>query len=243
MAMFSRRLRVEILEGRRLLAGVLEIADMEACREHETIDTAPASVAVLADNLEGLRAAEMRFTYDSKEFDVDSDSIKAGAAWQNKASVVSKVDQAAGTIDVFVFSANPITSSEGQLLEVEFDVVDQLARDVSTHIELTKFELNEGAITSLPALEYQSKSEPVHQLLRSEPAQLNQQQDFVRQPRDRPADIANRSQQSSRVQPRELATPIVGPEHVQISVQPTYGYFHSDADWQTVESRQKLRRA
>jgi hypothetical protein len=159
MAKTPRRLRLESLETRQLLAGLVGLEQSGGLSESASVLNTSSVVAVTAENLQGLRSAEVQLNFEAGELDVAAASVKAGAAWQGKASIISKVDEASGTLNVFVFSVNPIATSDGELLAVEFDVSDEMAEDVSTQIALTKFELNEGTIDSPPALHFDAELE------------------------------------------------------------------------------------
>ena len=156
MVKVPRRLRVESLETRRLLATLLEPPAPLSCLGHSHTPMTEVSVAVEAQNLSGLRGAEFEFRYETAKMDLDPQSIKLGSAWQGKASMVSNIDDLAGTIRIFVYSANPIASSAGELVELEFDVVDHMAADIASRVELMKFELNEGQIGSTPRLVFEA---------------------------------------------------------------------------------------
>ncbi len=157
MASLLRQLRFEILESRKLLAadvfiGKQSFCDVDVGQEFKIIDESgdKTTVEVQASNLIGLRGAEFRFHFDTSAFDVESHSVKAGAAWRGKASVVAKIDDSAGTLDVFVYSANPITIDSGDLIEfdmkIDTNMVDCIANAMASKVELTKIELNEGEI-------------------------------------------------------------------------------------------------
>ncbi len=270
MATFLRRLRLESLETRQLLAGLFGPDRVEDYQEAASKPTVPSVFAVTAVNLEGLRSAEVHLNFEAGELDVTAASVKAGAAWQGKASVISKVDETTGTLNVFVFSVNPIANPEGELLAVEFDLVDELATDVSTQIALTKFELNEGAIESPAELLFEAEpaealparellSESVDQAADMLPLAIVSPFEVIPQEPDaRPLvpsavlpqmapelsvqDVVQVAPRiASRIQPRVLETPVMGPIQVQTSAQQTFGYFFTDTDWLSTEFRERGR--
>lgn len=267
MATFLRRLRLESLETRQLLAGLLGPDRVEDYQELVSKATVPSVVAVTAENLAGLRSAEMHLSFEAGELDVTAASVKAGTAWQGKASVISKVDEAAGTLNVFVFSVNPIAMPEGELLAVEFDLVDELATDVSAQIALTKFELNEGVIESPAELWFEA--EPAESLLIGEPptASLKLASDILPQVSLPPHSVILRelnarplaapsllpqtapqvtpqviARAAPRIQPRVLETPVVGPTQVQAPTQQSFGNFFQNTDWLSKEFRERGRK-
>lgn len=272
MAKTPRRLRLESLETRKLLAGLLGPDRMEDHQELVSKSTVPSVFAVTAENLEGLRSAEVHLNFEASELDVAAASVKAGAAWQGKASVISKVDEATGTLNVFVFSVNPIAIPEGELLAVEFDLVDELATDVSTQIALTKFELNEGAIESTAALLFEAEpaealpapdllSESVDQAANMLPLAIVSPSEVIPHgpdtqplapppavlpqmaPELSPQDVVQVTPRiASRIQPRVLETPVLGPIQIQTAATQMFGYFFADTDWLADEFRVHGRR-
>ncbi len=130
MAAITHRLRCEMLEARRLMASDLS----------DTLNVNLESATV-----DGLRAAEVVLKYDPSVLDIEASDIKPGNVWQGQASLFSHVDEAEGQVKLFIFSTNEVSSQRGELVELQFDVLDQLARDTSA-VTLSQLRLNEGAI-------------------------------------------------------------------------------------------------
>ncbi len=136
MAAIAQRLRYEVLESRRLAATDL---------------ASSLSFAVDSNGIEGLRAAEIQVRYDPHKMTLEEVDIQAGNVWKGGASVVSRIDEVVGSVNIFLFSAQPIKSDYGDLVELKFDISDDLAADVS-FAEITKLRLNEGAIEAAAQL-------------------------------------------------------------------------------------------
>jgi hypothetical protein len=170
MALNRRRVGVENLESRRLLAiladvpfanadrlesdvAVIRVVTAESVRAGKASHEAEAvdenlldeiAISIAAGNLAGTRAAELRFNYASEAMDIDPNSLQLGDAWRGRASLVRNVDQIAGTVSVFIYSAQPIMVGEGELLHFGGELSDQSALSQPKELlELVKFELNE----------------------------------------------------------------------------------------------------
>lgn len=131
MSAIARRLRCELLEGRRLMAGDLEGA---------------MQLSIEATQLDGLRSAEVRLQVD-QSLDLTPGDVHPGDAWDGQASIVTNIDQAAGLVTIFLFSVAPVEKSGGSLVDIELNVSDALARDISA-ASLQKVRLNEGSIVA-----------------------------------------------------------------------------------------------
>jgi len=157
MPRFTRRLRYEILETRNLLSGTAEAEDVPAVRV-EIPDqlvilpaaqfTVPVNIGVAA----GLRGAEVTLAYDTALLDTDDAKITAGSVWSAAgAEVVANVDDANGTITVWIFQAEDIDPQAGSLLNITFLVSGQVSSGSTTRIDLTHVRLNEDQIVADPA--------------------------------------------------------------------------------------------
>lgn len=151
MVRSNRFLRIESLETRKLLTGVGETVEpIRACRS-ELVAEAESTLKFEAKRVEGVRSAEVRLLYDANALTIEHEDIQAGAAWASKASVVTKIDQAAGVVDVFVFSIDPVVV-DGGILEMDFGQRGLEEADVLQRIHLDKLELNEGSIPVSPRI-------------------------------------------------------------------------------------------
>ena len=130
MAAITHRLRCEILESRRLATA-------------DVLDS--LAVSVESFDIEGLRAAEIRMKYDPRSLALTGDDIQAGEAWQGRASLISHIDEDAGAVSIFLFSAEPIENQSGKLVDLQFAAVDSAIADVAS-ATLSQVQLNEGAI-------------------------------------------------------------------------------------------------
>ncbi|MEO8495774.1 MAG: cohesin domain-containing protein, partial [Planctomycetota bacterium] len=140
---FTRRLGFESLESRRLLAAI-DIPDDLTGKLLEQVAT-PLNI----DNAAGIRAAEIRITYDTTILNIGEADIVPGALWANDPTVdvVASVDDAAGTIVVSIFGANALPATSGSLVDFRFTIQAGATVGSSAIIDLTQVRINEGAIT------------------------------------------------------------------------------------------------
>jgi hypothetical protein len=147
MRPLTRRLRLENLESRRLLAAV-NIPD-------DLVGQVGAEVAapVVIDSAQGVRGAEIRIKYDPTLLTLTSEDVTAGSAWESveDTQVVANVDQATGTVVVFISASAGLPDVEGSLVIFAFAVRDQAAPGTETPIDLVEVKLNEGTIPVNPA--------------------------------------------------------------------------------------------
>ncbi|WP_047817447.1 cohesin domain-containing protein [Rhodopirellula islandica] len=143
----SRRLSIQSLEGRRLLAAVNVPDDLTSAPD------AIVSVPVNIDSATGVRAAEIRLSYDTSVLDLDADDIDFGSVWGtgNDTQVTANVDDAAGTVVIFVSASSELTDVSGSLVELPFSVASDAVLDSTTVLDLTLVTLNEGQISVDPA--------------------------------------------------------------------------------------------
>ncbi len=143
----SRRLSIQSLEGRRLLAAVNIPDDLTSAPD------AIVSVPVNIDSATGVRAAEIRLSYDTSVLDLDADDIDFGSIWGtgSDTQVTANVDDAAGTVVIFVSASSALTDVSGSLVELPFSVANDAVVDSTTVLDLTQVTLNEGQISVDPA--------------------------------------------------------------------------------------------
>lgn len=139
------RLLVESLESRRLLATV----------SIPNANSSPgiAPVSILIDSASGVRAAEIRLTYDTDILNISSDVIAQGPVWNGNADtqITANVDDATGTIVLFIASATPLSDISGRLATLNFTLISTAAVGDTATLNLTSVILNEGAIAVTPA--------------------------------------------------------------------------------------------
>ncbi len=87
------------------------------------------SAPIQIDSASGVRAAEIRLSYDTDTLNIDSNSIQAGTVWASNSDtqVTANVDDAAGTIVLFVTSANSLGNLAGSLAVLNFTIVSGAA--------------------------------------------------------------------------------------------------------------------
>lgn len=134
-----RHLRYELLETRDLLTTV-QISDEIVGYPADRV-TVPVNI----DDATGVRAAEIRIEYDPALLDVQRKDIVAGSAWAGTAVAMSNVDEQAGVIVVYVFSAENLAGGAGSVIDVSFTIRSD-APPSRLVIDLAKVRLNEGQI-------------------------------------------------------------------------------------------------
>ncbi|MEO8495635.1 MAG: cohesin domain-containing protein [Planctomycetota bacterium] len=134
-----RPLRYESLETRDLLTTV-QIAD--AIVGHPT---SRVNVPVTIDDATGMRAAEIRIAYDTKQLEVQPKDITAGSVWAGKALAMSNIDEQAGVIVAFVFALESVAGGAGSVIDVSFTVRSDSDARVAK-VDLAEVHLNEGQI-------------------------------------------------------------------------------------------------
>lgn len=141
------RLLVEPLEARRLLAAVNVPTTLSGAAG--AVVAAPIQI----DSASGVRAAEIRISYDTDILNIDSNSIQAGTVWASNSDtqVTANVDDAAGTIVLFVTSANSLSNIAGSLAVLNFTIVSGATSGDTATLNLTSVRLNEGAVAVTPA--------------------------------------------------------------------------------------------
>ncbi len=134
-----RPLRLESLEFRNLMASVTTPGISLGSQNQ-------LSAPVAITRADGMRAAEIRIQYDPVEVTTDSENIIAGSVWGDAAMVVANVNESAGTIVAFVFSAQPVEVTSGSLLDINFQSRRPTALHRSLAIDLQRVRLNEGQV-------------------------------------------------------------------------------------------------
>jgi hypothetical protein len=100
------------------------------------------------DDAAGIRAAEIRVSYDTTILDLTENDVSAGSVWSGDTTVqvVASVDDAAGMIVISIFGAEALPATGGSLVELNFTVQSGATVDSSAVVDLTQVRLNEGAI-------------------------------------------------------------------------------------------------
>ncbi|TWU19170.1 Serine-aspartate repeat-containing protein D precursor [Allorhodopirellula heiligendammensis] len=141
----SRSLTVQPLESRRLLAAVDIPDDL-------TGDvSALVSVPVNIDDAAAVRGAEIRLSYDTDLLDLDPDAITAGSVWTGlDTQVTASVDDAAGTVTIFIAASAALPTGSGSLVILPFSIAGTATVGDTTVLDLTEVSLNEGQIPVTP---------------------------------------------------------------------------------------------
>lgn len=143
----SRRLGLESLESRRLLAAVDIPDDL-------TGDvSAQVAVPVNVDNAAGIRGVEIRLSYDTDLLDLTSAAVTAGSVFSasQDTQVTANVDDAAGTVVIFVSASTGLSSTSGSLVLMSFTIANDAVAGNTAVFDLVEVVLNEGQITVDPA--------------------------------------------------------------------------------------------
>lgn len=107
---------------------------------------------VQIDDAAGIRGAEIRIAYDTNLLDTSNLQIQAGSLWPDaNTEVVANVNDATGTIIVWVFHPEALPTGAGSLLDVQFLVRDDASPGTTTNLDFTFLQLNEGDPAPNPA--------------------------------------------------------------------------------------------
>lgn len=147
MTVHRRRLRIENLEDRRLLAAVNVPTDIQG--EIGAVVSVPVNV----DQPEGVRGALVTLRYDPNVLSLTPEQVTAGTAWSatSETLVVANVDPVAGTVTVSLSNAIGSPATGGSLVVLGFRVLESAEPGVATPIDLVDVRLNELAIPVDPA--------------------------------------------------------------------------------------------
>lgn len=174
----TRHLRYEVLETRNLLSATAEAEDVLSVRVEipDQLVVLPATQFTVPVNIgaaAGLRGAEVSLAYDTALLDTDEAKITAGSIWSaSGAEVVANVNDAAGTVTIWIFQAEDVAPQAGTLLNITFVLSADVASGTTTPIDLRSVRLNEDQIVVAPApvpgsdetdglITFQSDSPPV----------------------------------------------------------------------------------
>ncbi len=142
----ARSLFVQPLESRRLLAAVDIPDDLTGDA------SALVSVPINVNDAAAIRGAEIHLKYDTELLDLDSDAITAGTVWTGTdTQVTANVDDAAGTVTIFVSASAGLLTGSGSLVILKFTVADSAVAGDTAVLDLTNVTLNEGQIPVTPA--------------------------------------------------------------------------------------------
>jgi hypothetical protein len=135
----------ECLEARRVLAAV-SIADVTA----EAGGT--RAVPINIDTASGVRGAEIRLLYDTELLDLTNEAVTAGNVWTGAGDtlVVANVDDASGSVVIFISAASGLADVSGSLAILNFSI-SPTAGGRTAALDLVEVILNEGAIVVAPA--------------------------------------------------------------------------------------------
>lgn len=141
-----KRLAIERLEHRQLLAAVSIPTDLSG--QVAALVSAPVSI----DNATGVRGATIRVTYDPNVLTLAQENVSIGSAWAGATDtqLTTNVNQATGTVVVFLSASTDLSASGGSLLQLGFVIRPGVAVGTISRIDLTEVRLNEGAIPVNP---------------------------------------------------------------------------------------------
>jgi hypothetical protein len=151
-----RRRSFEPLEPRCLLSvvGALDATATVAISIPTDLTAVPGEEVIApirVDNAAGIRSAEIRLQYDTALLNADNSSVRAGDLWPTSGTTIqAQVDDAAGTIAVFIDSAAGLASGAGSLLDIHFSIGASPPVSTTAKIDLQQVRLNEGTIAASP---------------------------------------------------------------------------------------------
>ncbi|PAY17734.1 hypothetical protein CKO51_20050 [Rhodopirellula sp. SM50] len=138
MAVQTRRLAAERLESRRLLATVSVTQSFdESARE--------LRLPLRVENAHDIRAAEIRIEYDPTVVRAEAWTVEPGEFWNGRVSMSVNIDQDAGTITAFLFTAEPVEASGGDLISIGFQEEACVSQPGSAAITVSHVHFDERA--------------------------------------------------------------------------------------------------
>ncbi len=150
MSRHRRQVGFERLEARCMLSAT--VADLPVVR----VDIPDADVATVEsqftarvniDDAWSLRGAEIHLAYDTDLLDLDLGNVRPGSVWTDDATeLVTNLDEATGTLIVWLYRADALDTAAGSLLNIEFDTTGNAQPGQSTRLDLTYVRLNEDLI-------------------------------------------------------------------------------------------------
>ncbi len=146
MRLRPTQLNLENLELRRLLAAVNVPDDLTGSV------AAIVAVPVNVDTATGIRGAEIRLNYNTTILNLNNASVSAGSVWAGNGDtqVTANVDDAAGTVVVFISSSAALGNIAGSLVQLNFTIDSSANVDDVATLDLVSVVLNEGAISVSP---------------------------------------------------------------------------------------------
>ncbi len=108
---------------------------------------ASISVPIDIDDATGLQAVDFHLVYDTTVFDLSNAEVSLGsltAGW----TLIPNVNDNAGTIDLGIFTTNPLPGGSGSLAVLNFTVRAEAATGPSTLDLLSSTQLNEGQLVA-----------------------------------------------------------------------------------------------
>ncbi len=145
--MMKRRLWFQSLENRRLLAAVDIPDDLTA--QPATVVSVPVNI----DTSIGVRGAEIRLRYDTALLDLTVADVTAGTVWAGASDtqVTANVNDANGTVVVFISASAVLPAGAGSLVQFRFTVAAGATAGATTALDLTEVTLNEDQVDVTPA--------------------------------------------------------------------------------------------
>ncbi len=156
MTSSRRSIGFERLETRCVLSTLLGVGEAEVVRidvpDLEVLITAGQfSAPINVSNAQGIRGVEVRLGYDAALLETSEDRIRAGSLWSGvQTELVLNLDEAAGTINVWIFSAEELQAGTGSLLEIDFRPVRTPVAGETSILDLSFARINEGQISIDP---------------------------------------------------------------------------------------------
>lgn len=140
---YQRRLRLEHLEGRQLLASDVDLGPFDSLAAKSKDLSSAAG--------DGVRAAEVRIQFDPAKVSPQATDFLPGPAWQGKGAIVTNVDATEGTVTAFLFSIEPIDSASGDLIDIRLPMGPALPDDTTPAYAIESITVDEGQKAIDPA--------------------------------------------------------------------------------------------
>ncbi|WP_197455287.1 cohesin domain-containing protein [Stieleria neptunia] len=173
MAVQTRRLAAERLESRRLLATVsVEQSFDESARE--------LRLPLRVENAQDVRAAEIRIEYDPNVVRAEEWKVEPGEFWNGRVSLSVNIDQDAGTITAFLFTAEPVAATAGDLIRIDFQEEACVSQPGAAPITVSHVHFDEraAALSVTAPMDRQPVLQPFSQLADSSSRRIDHSGDL-----------------------------------------------------------------
>lgn len=138
----QRKLRIELLESRKLFA-VVSVPDLSPI---DVQSGQEINVPFSIDDAAGIRGASIQFRYEPSKLELTSGGLQAGDVWGGKGIAISNVNDVDGEVTAFLFSTMELKAGKGDLIELAFKVRPGVSELVTNDLRIESLRLNEGTL-------------------------------------------------------------------------------------------------